>query len=367
MAFGLFNKKKKQVEVKGGIKHYQLKVKDVIREAPDAISIVFENPEAPLSYKPGQFVTIISNINGQSVRRAYSLCSTPGIDPDPAVTVKRVDGGIMSNYLNKELSPGDILEVMEPMGNFQLHDEEKSGKKVLLVGGGSGITPLFSMIKRVLNSDPDADVRLIYANRNYESIIFRNALKELQGTHASRFQITHVLDEPPADWDGQQGVMTPVVADLVIGELESDFLDSAHIYLCGPGPMMQNLESVLAQRGIDENKIHRESFVAENNKAVPVTDNVTLETRDVKINFEGDVHTVTVKPDTSILETALDQGIDLPYSCQSGLCTACRCRLLNGQIKMDEDEGLSDQEIKDGYVLICVGHPLTDDVEITYD
>ena len=355
----------------GSLKYYQLKVREVVKETPDAISIVFEHQEEKIAYKPGQFFTLIPVIEGKKVRRAYSVCSSPYTDDYPAVTVKRVEGGLVSNFLNSTLKAGDTLEVMEPMGSFTLIPEAGKKRHIVLFGGGSGVTPLMSIAKSVLHQEPESDVSLIYANRNEHSIIFREQLQKLEEKFGKRFTLIHVLDEKPLDWVCPTGLLMPEMLKDLMRLLPSWPAEQTEYFMCGPEGMMENVAVTLKELQVPQEKVHRESFVAGKNPAVqggaePIAaaGDDTPKAREVTIILDGEEYKVQVEPDKTILETALAQDIDMPYSCQSGLCTACRGKCLSGKVKMDEEDGLSESEQEEGYVLVCVGHPLTDDVVI---
>lgn len=310
-------------------------------------------------------------IDGKKIRRAYSVCSSPYTDPYPAVTVKRVEGGLVSNFLGDHLKAGDELEVMEPMGNFTVEPKAGHRRHVILLGGGSGITPLMSIAKSVLHMEPDSQVSLIYANRNENSIIFRTALDELQEKYQNRFQLIHVLDEAPLKWECPTGLLRPELLKELLQQLPQTPAEQTEYFMCGPEGMMVNVEETFKELQIPKDRIHRESFVAGKTERVDgAADPVAAagddapKAREVTVILDGEEFKFTVEPDKTILETALEQDIDLPYSCQSGLCTACRGKCLSGKVKMDEEEGLSESEIEEGYVLNCVGHPITDDVVI---
>ncbi|MBO3700224.1 ferredoxin--NADP reductase [Roseivirga sp. E12] len=359
MAFGLFKKKENKVpEVKTGF--LNLKVKEVIRETEDAVSIHFEQPEdGTLSYKSGQFLTVVANVNGKEERRAYSLCSSPFVDAYPAVAVKRVEGGIVSNYLNDSVSAGDIVKLMEPNGNFTTEFTSSNERHVVLFGGGSGITPLMSIAKSTLDQEPNSKVTLVYANRNKESIIFNEAIKEMSAD--DRFDVIHVLEAVTSEFECHEGYLSQ---DIIGDVLKSIEIGKAEIFICGPTPMMDLTLSSLSSLGIPDSQVRKESFVS---AAATKEENVNdgeLVAREVTIIYDGDEYKYTVEPNETILEKGLDEDVDLPFSCQSGLCTACRGKCLTGKVKMDEDEGLSEAEINEGYVLPCVSHPLTDDVVI---
>lgn len=374
MAFSFFKKSDKSPkteETHSGPRYYDLVVREIVQETRDTISIVFDHPvDKPLSYKSGQFLTLIVPVNGKEVRRAYSLCSSPFVDEHLAVTVKRVDGGLMSNWLGDNLKPGATVKVMEPMGQFTTEYARDRKRHLVMFAGGSGITPMMSIIKSILTQEPDSMVSLIYCNRDIDSIIFRDTLEEMQTRDEGRLHVIHILDNAPMNWQGYSGLLNHDMLTKLFERVPDWGIDNTTYLMCGPEGMMKNVESLLAIRHIPKEKIFKESFVqgtidkAEKKEEVVVAGTEEIKERTVTIRYDGQEYKVLVPPNKGILESALDQGIDLPYSCQSGLCTACRGKALSGKVKLDEEEGLSQSERAEGYVLTCVGHPLTDDVVI---
>jgi len=368
MAFGLFKKseKKEQAPVHTGPHYFDLKVKNIISETKDAITLVFEQPATKIAYKSGQFLTLIVSVQGKEVRRAYSLCSSPFVDQDLAVSVKRVDKGLMSNWLPDNLKVGNTVKVMEPMGNFTTEFKKENKRHIILFAGGSGITPMMSIIKSTLTQEPESICSLIYCNRDVDSIIFRNEFDKLQTTYEGRLHVIHVLDNAPMNWQGYSGLLNHDMLVKLFERIPDWGIEKTTYLMCGPEGMMKNVEMLLDSHSIPKNKIVKESFVTgvldKDKKSEPAS--AELKAREVTIRYDGREFKVVVQPTSTILETALDQGIDLPFSCQSGLCTACRGKALSGKVKLDEEEGLSASEKAEGYVLTCVGHPLTDDVVI---
>ncbi len=372
MAFSFFKKseKKEVAPVHNGPHYYDLKVKNIIQETKDAISIVFEQPATKISYKAGQFLTLIATVDGKEVRRAYSLSSSPFTDEDLVVTVKRVDKGLMSNWLPDHLKVGSTLKVMAPTGHFTTEYKKENKRHLIMFAGGSGITPMMSLIKSSLTQEPESICSLIYCNRDIDSIIFKEEFDKLQITHAGRLHVIHVLDNAPMNWQGYSGLLNHDMLTKLFERIPDWGIDKTTYLMCGPEGMMKNVEALLAERHIPKEKIFKESFVQgtinkeekkEETKQVGAGEK---KAREVTIRYDGQEYKFMVEPNRTILETALDSGIDLPYSCQSGLCTACRGKALSGQVKLDEEEGLSQSERAEGYVLTCVGHPMTDDVVI---
>lgn len=353
MAFSLFKKKKDKKDDR----YFTMTVKEVVNVAKDAVNIVFE-PKDNFNYQPGQFITIIKEVNGKKIRRAYSLCTTPFEDENPAVTVKRVPNGAMSNDLNDNIKAGDQLEIMEPMGLFTTSYDAGNRRKAVFFGGGSGITPLMSIIRSILIKEPESELVLVYGNRDEEYIIFKELIAELVDKHPTRFKVIHILEEGEAAYIGRP------TSDMIKSICETIGSDSkTEFYICGPQPMMDVVSSGLDAFGINEKNIRMESFEAGKTSPQEIIDTESAES-EVTILLDGEEYSITVKRNASILDTALNDELDMPYSCQSGLCTACRGKCIEGQVSIDEAEGLSQDELDEGYVLTCVGKPLTDRVKI---
>ncbi|MFL5728724.1 MAG: 2Fe-2S iron-sulfur cluster-binding protein [Cytophagaceae bacterium] len=349
--------------------YYNLQVKDIIRESEDAITIVFDKAGHPISYKPGQFLTLIIPVEGEKLRRSYSLCSAPGIDQDLAVTVKKVAGGKVSNHLFGTLKKGDFIEVMHPMGTFTIETDYHKKRDIILIGAGSGITPLMSILKSVLANEPLSNVYLIFGNRNESSIIFKESLNELKKQHGDRFTIVHVLSQPLSKLTLPVGRINRSELIKILETFPKISFTSADYFLCGPEGMMDEARKALEVLKVPANKIHKESFLSSGSQqsSGEVVESKEITTQEVTIVYQGTEYKITVPPEKSILQTALDADIDLPYSCQSGMCTACMGKCVNGKVKMDESDGLSDREISQGFVLICVGHPASSGVVIEVD
>jgi ring-1,2-phenylacetyl-CoA epoxidase subunit PaaE len=275
----------------------------------------------------------------------------------------------MSNWLPDHLKTGSKVKVMEPMGQFTTEYTSERKRHLIMFAGGSGITPMMSIIKSLLTEEPDSIVSLIYCNRDIDSIIFKDTLEAMQTNDEGRLHVIHVLDNAPMNWQGYSGLLNHEMLTKLFERIPDWGITNTTYLMCGPEGMMKNVDSLLALRHIPEDKIFKESFVqgiidkADKKTEVQAVPE-KLQAREVTIRYDGQEYKVMVPPDKAILETALDQGIDLPYSCQSGLCTACRGKALSGKVKLDEEEGLSQSERAEGYVLTCVGHPLTDDVVI---
>ncbi len=369
MVLSFFKRKKKEKKSGPGAAYFQLLVKDIIVETRDAISIIFENPDNKITYKPGQFLSLIFKIDGEDIRRSYSLSTSPYSDTDLGVTVKRVDQGKISNYINEKIKPGDLIEAMEPKGNFTIDINPEAKRHVVLFAGGSGITPLFSIGKSVLLKEPGSQVTLIYQNRNEESIIYKGIIDQYLSKFPN-FRVTHILSQPTEGWAGMKGRISGQDVQNLMQEIAKEKNIEPVFYLCGPHDMMDTIIDQLTLMNFPHNAIHKESYVTASTKAAtheqkeasPVDQ--VIESREVTILLNGEEFKITVEPGNYILETALDADLNMPFSCQSGLCTACRGKLISGKVKMDDPDGLSEEEIAEGYVLTCVSHPVTDDVVI---
>ncbi len=370
MVFGLFKKKDKgkgESSAPKDNRYLQMTVKEIVKVTNDAVNVIFEKPEEVFNYLPGQFITLIFTIEGKKVRRAYSLCTTPGVDEFPAVTVKKVPGGLASNFINDQLRVGEEVEVMEPMGMFTTEYMVENERHLILIGGGSGITPLYSIIKATLAREPKSIVSLVYANRNEDSIIFREELEKLERDQKGRFKLVHTLDKPTGDWTGYTGLLNNEKLKGIFTELPKHEASKTEYFTCGPQPLMDLVFDTLNELEIPLEYRYRESFVAGKTSPDSIIsdgDDSAEKERSVKVTIDGDNYEFNVPAGKSILDAGLEADIDMPYSCQSGLCTACRGKCTSGKVSVEDADGLSQQELSEGYVLTCIGRPLTDDVEI---
>ena len=371
MVFGLFKNKKKETSndnkaVKDS-RYLDMTVREVVRVTADAVNVIFEKPEREFTYQPGQFVTLIFTIDGKKVRRAYSLCTTPGVDEYPAVTVKRVEGGLVSNHINDNVKAGDVLEVMEPMGMFTTEYAADNQRHLVMVGGGSGITPLNAILKATLDREPQSKVSLIYANRNQESIIFKDELAKLEAEQKGRFKVVHVLDNAPEGWSGHSGLLNNEKLKGIIGELPKYDSPVTEYYTCGPQPLMDIVFDSLNEMEVPLEFRFRESFVAGNTSPEIAADeeaSAPAAATTVKVTVDGEDYEFPVPAGKTILEAGLEADVDMPYSCQSGLCTACRAKCHSGEVTTDDADGLSQNELDEGYVLTCVGKVVSGDISL---
>lgn len=364
--FNLF--KKKNSEPSKGDQYLSLKVREVVKETPDTVSIFFEQPEPYLDYKPGQFITVILEINGKEQRRSYSLCTSPFVDPYPGISVKRVDKGIVSNYLNDHIRPGKTIDIMKPMGNFTTTFHSKNKTHYVMVAGGSGITPIMGISKSILVNEPDSKVTLLYCSRSEEQIIFNKSFEQLREKYPEQLEIFHNLSQPSPAWTGMQGRMDSTKLQEVLSQNQHKEIQSSKYFVCGPEGLMTTTLSTFKELNIPSELIHEESFYtdldAKESALIASGEMAPSLTREITVTVNGKDYTYEVAPQKTILDAGLDSGIDMPYSCQSGLCTACRGRLVAGKVDMIEDAGLSESEIAEGYILCCSSKPASSDIKI---
>jgi ring-1,2-phenylacetyl-CoA epoxidase subunit PaaE len=234
--FNLF-KKKKEENVRGD-QYLSLKVREVVKETPDTVTIYFEQPDPYLDYKPGQYLTVILDLGGKEVRRSYSLCTSPYTDPHPGITVKKVKGGLVSNYLNEQIRPGKTIEIMKPLGHFTTDFHSKNKNHFVMIAGGSGITPIMGIAKSVLVNEPSSKVTLIYCSRSEEQIIFKKQLEALQAKYGERLEVVHNLSQPSAEWNGLKGRLNSQKIKSILTEINHPDLEASKYFVCGPDGVM---------------------------------------------------------------------------------------------------------------------------------
>ena len=352
-------------------KFHTLKVADVVRETADAVSIAFEVPgnlKQEYKYKQGQYLTLKFNINGEDLRRSYSICSSPFEENELRVAIKKVKDGRVSTFINDRIKAGDTLEVMIPMGNFHTELNASNKKNYVLFAGGSGITPMMSILKSVLKAEPDSTITLLYGNNDEASIIFRKQIDAIAAGHPDRLKVVHVLCNPAEQCPPLlTGLMTKEKNIELIKNYVNTSADNEY-FICGPGPMMDNVMAALKELKTSESKIHIEYFTtpvnADDAAKPPVA---TVAGATASIILDGDQHEVELEPNETVLEAALRIGLDAPYACQGGSCCTCRALLEKGQVEMTVNYALSSSEVKQGYILTCQSHPKTPHVVVNYD
>ncbi len=333
-----------------------LKVVNVVRETDDAVSIYLsEEDGSALVFQPGQFLSVDVMIDGERLRRAYSLASAclPGVPRH--ITVKRIQDGRASNLLNETIAEGATLDALGPSGNFTVEPRAVNQRHLVMVAGGSGITPIMSILETVLRVEHDSRVTLIYGNRGWDDVIFRDRLASLCEEFGERLTVDHVLEHPPEWWTGERGLLSGEILESRLQALHIEDDGLQRYFICGPTPMMDAAHGVLADRSVDAGRIAEERFTSPEARSGV---RGSLKTERVVISRAGKEQGVQVEPGQTILEAGLAGGIDMPFSCAMGGCGACRVRLTGGDVEMEEPNCLSRAERERGYVLACVGRPL---------
>jgi ring-1,2-phenylacetyl-CoA epoxidase subunit PaaE len=335
----------------------QIIIEDRINETADAVTFVLGNNELLNNYKSGQFITLFVSIGGEKIRRSYSFSSSPLTDSKASITIKKIQDGKVSSYMVDTIKIGDSIDCIQPTGTFTLEKSTSTYASLVFIGAGSGITPLMSMIKSALSKATYKNIILVYSNRNEDAVIFKNQLNQLQQIH-SNFKVIYSYSQPH-DSSLSKGRLSKSSFIKIIESLPELSAKDANYFLCGPDGMMDEVKKGLEILQVSSDHVHKESFVTANENdsvfvSVPEHSN---DVNEVTVMYQGSEYKFSVKPGKTILQSALDKDIDLPYSCMSGLCTACMGKCLSGAVEMKDQDGLSEKEIKSGYVLTCVGRP----------
>lgn len=355
------------------IHFHPLRVKRVVPETDDCVSIEFEVPtnlDAVFQFKQGQNLTIRKEINGEELRRNYSICTSPA-EGRLKVAVKKVEGGLFSTFANDQIKPGDILEVMPPTGKFYTELQPEQKKNYVAFAAGSGITPILSIIKTTMQTEPASTFTLVYGNRTKNNIIFKEELEAIKDRYIDRFRLYHILSREKTEAEINYGRIDTDKLQLLFDKV-IDLKQCHDFFLCGPEEMIFCIKGYLESRSVATDKIHFELFTVPGQK----TGNVKRETANIET---GPKAKVSVKLDgivfdfdlayggPSILDAALKQGADLPYACKGGVCTTCKARLTEGEVTMDVNWGLEPDEVAKGFILTCQSHPKTDSVKVDFD
>ncbi|MCW5898086.1 MAG: phenylacetate-CoA oxygenase/reductase subunit PaaK [Flavobacteriales bacterium] len=354
---------------------HTLPVADVHQETADSIVVTFRIPpeqREDFRFVHGQYLTLKLTVNGEELRRSYSICSSP-LDPEEIrIAVKKVPGGRASTVLVDKLKPGMTIEVMTPMGNFTSALDPAHVKHYVAFAAGSGITPILSILKTVLRGEPKSRFTLFYGNTDVDRIIFRGKLEELKAQYGERLGVHHILTQGQDEDTLFNGRITTEKASQLLGRFVTDSLDKEY-FICGPEQMMVNVSEALEMLGVEKKRIHIELFttpVTAEAKAPPqaVGDGAFSGMAKVTVILDGRETVLDVRASgDAVLDVALDAGLDVPFACKGAVCCTCKARVVKGQVEMAMNYALTDEEVEDGYVLTCQTHPRSAEVTIDYD
>lgn len=352
---------------------HKLKIKDIYKETDDCSVITFDVPSEiseEFAFRQGQHVTLKADINGNDTRRSYSLCSSPA-DGEWKVAVKKILGGAFSTYVNEELKAGDTLEVLAPSGTFGVEVSPSEAKNYLFFAAGSGITPVLSMVKSHLVAEPQSTCKLFYVNKTAKSIIFKEELEQLRNQFFGRFEIYYFLTKERRDIELFNGRFDDEKMK-VLTKTFIDIPDTSEVFLCGPEKMVKYVSNYLIEAGLPKELIHFELFVTGLSD-----EDIARQERLAKQNVEGVevtivdggkefVFTMTKEYD-NILDAALGAGADLPFACKGGVCSTCKCEIIDGHVEMKINYALDDKEVAQNLVLSCQAVPTTEKVKVDFD
>lgn len=351
---------------------HKLKIKDIKRETDDCVSISFDIPSelaSEFQYKQGQYLTLRHDVNGEDLRRSYSVCSSPVADDEIRVAVKRVEGGKMSTFLNNGIQVNDSMDVMSPMGNFFTEmTADQPPMHFVAFAAGSGITPIMSLLKTALAVNPNHKFTLVYGNKKSSSTIFKNELDTLQSKYQGRLIIHYINSREENVNPFYSGRISPETSKTLLAN-NPELKAADAFFICGPYDMIMSIKEALIGNGVLESRVHFELFTTAD---APVKetedegDGSHVESQ-VTIILDGEETEVTVGTDTSILDAVLDAGLDAPYACTGGSCCTCRAKIESGKAEMDVNYALTDKEVEDGYILTCQSHPTTAKMVVDYD
>ena len=352
---------------------YTLRVADIKPETQDSIVLTLDVPDdlmEKFSFAHGQYLTFRAMIEGEEVRRSYSICESP-LEQRWRVGIKHVPGGKFSTFAHKTLQVGNTLDVLPPMGRFTTKIDASSSKNYVAFAAGSGITPIMSIIKTILNLEPKSHFTLFYSNKSSESIMFRSELEDLKNIFLKRFSLHHILTQEKLESPLFQGRLDENKCK-AFSKVFFQPLSISNYFICGPEEMIFTIKNCLEDMGVETRNILFELFgTAQKTKKKRTSSRtdanstemslVTLQTDGLEFHFE------MPKDEKSVLDAALDQGADLPFACKGGVCCTCRAKVLNGEVHMNVNYGLEPDEIEAGYILACQAHPVTSELSITFD
>jgi ring-1,2-phenylacetyl-CoA epoxidase subunit PaaE len=338
-----------------------LRVRQVVVENNNTKTFIFEQPDGgKLFYEAGQFLTFLINMHGHEIRRSYSMSSAPAADAFPSITIKRIPNGEVSRFWVDFVHEGDIFTILPPSGRFTLEKSGGNPLDIVLIGAGSGITPLFSILKETLLTDESSQVTLLYANKNESSTLFMDKIREWQLRFPERLHVVHIHSQPSDHWNGIRGRINNTRLEQMIKASMFYPVQDARFFICGPFELMRSVEITLHYMGFGKDQIRRENFVIGNPPRPP------LETRayTIRLSFLKKEYELYVPEDKTILQAALDASIHLPYSCKGGVCASCAGICKSGKVHMTVNDVLTDRDLKEGWILTCTAYPQDENVFI---
>jgi ring-1,2-phenylacetyl-CoA epoxidase subunit PaaE len=351
------------------IHFHRLIVKDIKHETPDCVSIAFDIPselQKEFQFIPGQNVTIKTPLD--EIRRSYSICTSP-LENELRIAVKKVNNGVFSSFANDKLKKGDVLEVLPPTGTFHTEIKATNKNEYVFFAAGSGITPVISIIKTILNTEVQSNVTLIYGNKNVPSIIFKEELEALKDKHLERFRIYHILSREKTDSVFNYGRIDLEKCHQLSKLIRLNSVDE--FFICGPEQMIFTVKDFLQNSGIDPDKIHFELFTTPTRRHTQIYTAVKEQKEEgSKITVKLDGRSIDFMLDynsNTILDAALAEGADVPFACKGGVCCTCKAKLLEGEVEMETNYGLEPSEVKAGFILTCQSHPRSKKVVVDYD
>lgn len=351
---------------------HDLTVTDIHKTTRDAVVVTLRPPEGTdFTFEPGQYLTFARDFGGQEIRRSYSICA--GLDDGLLqVGIKRVAGGAFSTFANEDLAVGDTLRAMPPAGRFTLPIDPDTPHRYLAFAGGSGITPILSHLRTILDREPRTQVTLVYANRGVNTIMFREEIEDLKNLHMGRLRVIHVLEHDAQEIELFTGRVTEAkCAELFAGWIDLSGLDRALI--CGPRPMMEGISRALQAHGVPKDRIMYELFASATQSgrlAQPAVSAQRAEaggTIRLSVTLDGATRSFDMDPGMTVLQAALANDLDVPFSCQAGVCSTCRCRVTEGEVEMDANHALEDYEVAQGFALSCQSRPVGRVLHVDYD
>lgn len=356
---------------------HALHVKHIHRETAEAVSVEFDIPtelKDTFTFKHGQYLTIKVDVNGEELRRSYSICSSP-LEDKLRIAVKEIENGRVSGYINRELREGHVVKVMPPLGNFTVPLEANNRKAYMAFAAGSGITPIMSIAKAVLRTEPASTFWLFYGNKESRSVIFHEELAALQLRYADRFHVHIIYSRQPSGDPLFEGRLSQAKIEDLAARY-SALAQADEYFLCGPKGMIEAASEFLQDKGVAKEQVHFELFRtanpgeaadAERSALAEKEWEVSQEVSKVMIILDGEKTELEIPKGTTILDAALDAGLDAPYSCTEGSCCSCRAKMLEGHAEMEVNYALTDREIRNGYILTCQSRPVTPSMVVDFD